>query len=160
MKNLGRPIMVLILVAAGALAYKWFTAAPSEACLAYQKFADCLARGNLKQAEDLATGAAVDAVNNAATPISPIGSPLTVGVLTEQIAGEVDNVWYKIESEETAEGGKKVMIGATQYVHRYRAGDRAVGGGVTNKYKHYVELQRDASGWKVSTFKQEHIGNE
>ena len=159
MKNLGRPIMVLILIAAGALAYKWFAAAPSEACLAYQKFADRLARGDLKQAADMATGDAVDAVNNA-TPISPVGPPVTQGVLTEQSAGKVDNVWYKIESEEAAEGGKKVMIGATQYVHRYRAGDRAVGGGVTNKFKHYVELQRDESGWKVSTFKQEHIGNE
>ena len=160
MKNAGKLVLVVILIAGGFFAYKKFMAAPSEACQAYQKFADHLARGNFKQAMDLATGDAVDAIEDAAKPISPIGAPITQGQLTEQIAGEVTSVSYSIESETTSNNRNKVTIVATQYVHRYRAGDRAVGGGVTNKLKHRVEMQRDASGWKVASFKEEHLGNE
>ena len=160
MKNAVLLVLVVILIVGVFFAYRRFTAKPSEACQAYEKFADHLARGDYVQAKALATGDAVDAVQDAANPISPIGAPVTQGQLTEQIAGEVDNVWYSIESETASDNGKKVTIVASQYVHRYRAGDRAVGGGVTNKLKQHVEMQRDASGWKVTSFKEEHIGNE
>ena len=160
MKNAVLLVLVVILIVGVFFAYRHFTAVPSEACQAYQKFAEHLARGDYAQAKSLATGDAVDAVQDAANPVSPIGAPVTQGQLTEQIAGEVDNVWYKIESETPSRDGSKVTIVATQYVHRYRAGDRAVGGGVTNKLKQAVMMQRDGSGWKVSAFKEKHIGNE
>jgi hypothetical protein len=161
MRNLKTVVLLLILVGGGYYGYRKFFAQPSDACRAYQKFAELMAYAKYNQAKAMTSGDATDAVEAAAAPIStPVGGGIDRAEMVNQIAGEVTGVSYSIESEVASDGGDKVTIAATQYVHRYRPGDRAVGGGVTNKVKHNVVLEREGSEWKVTSFEEKFIGNE
>jgi len=155
-----KAIVVVVLVFAGFGAYKWYKRPPSPACQAYEKFAEHWVKAEWKEAEKLAIDDALNAIDEASQPIETIGGPIHQSQMTEQIAGRVQNVWYKIESEKTSEDGTTVDIVAVQRAYRYRAGDRAVGGGVTNKFRQTVQMQDTDAGWMVASFKEEYLGNE
>jgi len=155
-----KAVVLVVLIFVGFGAYKWYKRPVSPVCQAYEKFAEHWAKAEWKQAEKLAIDDALNALDEASQPIETIGGPVYQSHMTEQIAGRVQNVRYKIEFEKASEDGTTVDIVAVQSVYRYRAGDRAAGGGVTNRFRQTVQMQDTDAGWMVSSFREEYLGNE
>jgi hypothetical protein len=155
-----KAVIVIVLIFVGFGAYKWYKRPVSPACQAYEKFAEHWAKAEWKEAEKLAIGDALNAVDEASQPIMTAGGPAYPSQMTEQAAGRVQRVWHRIEYEKASDDGTTVDIVAVQGVYRYRAGDRAAGGGVTNKFRQTVQMKYTYAGWMVTSFKEEYLGKE
>ncbi len=72
--------------------------------------------------------------------------------LTREMAGDVGETSYKVESEQKSADGQTVTLVATQQVARFRAGQVSPN---LSFAKHSVELKHDVTGWRVHTFQEQ-----
>jgi len=151
-------VLIAAVVAGGIFGYKKYFGAPSEACAAYQAFAEALARAQYSKAKKLSTDQALEYVEEDSQPVMFMGRAVAHhATMTNSIAGDVTGVSYKIESETASDDGSEVDIAAVQSVYRYRPGARAVGGGTVARFRHTVHVRLEGSKWKVSSFEQEQV---
>ena len=163
-------LILVAIVGGGYVAYQHFSK-PSAAALAYEQYADLMARGKLQEAKAYATGAVLADIE---AQLAPPPAPTSTGgsmmgmyqnVMTPQalsryksqmiseIAGDITGIKYKIEQDDHDDHAAKLQ--AVQSVSRYRQGDRLVGGGNVKQFVHHVELIKEGDAWKVSSFKEE-----
>ncbi len=161
-------LILLLLIGGGYYGYQHSGFAPkSEAVKTYQKFADHLARDQYQEAKQYATGPALLAVDSLSRPAPNYGSS-PVGVyksamskeaiqqqgrtLTREMAGDVGETSYTVESEQKTADGQTVTLVATQQIARFRAGQVSPNLSIA---KHTVELKHDATGWRVHSFQEQ-----
>ena len=171
-----KTLLILIALGWGGYHVYHYMSKPSEAAMAYEQYADAMARGKMDIAKGLATGTALSDLEVATQPAPPIANPTSMmGIyqkamapqnlqnykrnMINEIAGDITGIKYKINSETKSSDKTKVTLSATQFVSRYRSGDRVIGGGVVNQFKHDVELSKEGGAWKVASFKEESLGN-
>lgn len=146
---------------------------PSEAVAVYQKYAEHMTRGQYEQAKPLATGPALKKVEMILAPapanrgsgpaalFRQISNPQAMekyrNQMLNEIAGPVEKVSFKIESETSLDNGARVVITAVQSVMRVRPGSTALRGAVTTSFKHSVEVKKDGDKWKVSSLEEAQV---
>ncbi|MBI5854398.1 MAG: hypothetical protein HZB35_04060 [Nitrospirae bacterium] len=161
-------LVVAILIAGGYYGYQHSSLAPkSEVVQTYQKFADHMVRDQFQEAKQYAVGPALQAVETLLQPApnygsSPVGLYKSVMSdqavkkygrnLTRELAGDVGETAYKVESEQKQSDGQTVKIVAVQQVARFRAGKVQPNISV---FRHTVEMKRAAAGWKVQSIQEQ-----
>ncbi len=159
-------IILAVLGYGGYQAYLYLNK-PSAANLVYQKFAEEMARGNYGAAKEVATGAEKAKLEEMLKPPPQYNTNTVAGMwqntmtpqaldkykrdLISDMAGSIQKITYKLDTEDE-EGESKVKISAVQYVHR--SGNTSSPGGITNKFRHIVELTKEGEQWKVSSFSE------
>jgi hypothetical protein len=127
-------LILLVLVGGGYYGYQRSSMAPkSEAFQAYQKFADHMARDQYQEAKSWTAGATLQQVdlllqpapNYGSTPVGLYKSVMSDRAvkqygrnLTRELAGDVGETAYKVESEQKQSDGQTVKIVAVQQVAR------------------------------------------
>ena len=155
MKRLGKVILAVILIAGGVCLYRCMTG-PSQACQAYQRFADLMAFRMYAKAKALTTGPAAEDMEEKERS-GEMGRAQDLAQVVNRTAGDISGISYNIESETTADNRNKVRLVAVQLVCRHSGS--AMTGATNFKYRHEAEMQREPSGWKVYSFKEERVGN-
>lgn len=152
-------LLVLLLLAGlaggGWWGYRTYFAPPSAAFQAYSQYAESMAKGDYRKAEELGTGSARELASYKIRLATP--SPLNLNPQpVSQVAGEVAWIKYKRKSEQKSADGSEVQIAAEQSVCRNMPG-------VSTEckapviYQHEVELQLLEGAWKVAGFKEERL---
>lgn len=150
-------IVLLIAVAVGGwFGYQRYFAPPSPAYLAYQQYAEALAREQYEKAEGLAAGAAREQV--AARRQGAAGSTLNVyGQALEMrppsiasIAGEVNSIKWDKQSESGDDARVTLMVNQT--VCRIPPGVSSAMCKWPVEFRHEAEVVNEGGIWKVSSF--------
>ncbi len=161
-------LLVALLLGGSYYGYQHSPLAPqSEAVQAYQKFADHMARDQYQEAKQYAAGPALLVVDTLTRPAPNYGSS-PVGLyksamsdeaikqhgrtLTREMASDVGETSFKVESEQTHGDGQTVQIVAIQQVSRFRSGQVRPN---VSAFRHTVELKHDPTGWKVYAFQEQ-----
>jgi hypothetical protein len=161
-------LVLLLLIGGGYYGYHHSSLAPkSEAVQAYQKFADHMVRDQYQEAKQYAVGPALLAVDTLTRPVPNYGSS-PVGLyksamsdealkqygrtMTREIAGDVGETSYKVESEQKSADGQTVTLVAVQQVSRFRSGQVRPN---VSAFRHSVEMKHDATGWRVHSFQEQ-----
>ncbi|MBI4064029.1 MAG: hypothetical protein HY401_06975 [Elusimicrobia bacterium] len=165
--------LVFKLALAGGMAYGGYQAYKtygpvSDACKAYQNFADHWAKGSYQTTKELAIGPALAEVELRLAPPPPAGRAM-MGIIGQafspqamnqharemvnDMAGSIEKITYMITSEQTQ--GDTVEISAIQKVQRYGTAAQGALGRPISKFKHEVTLKKEGEAWKVYSFKEE-----
>lgn len=161
-------LIVMLLIGGAYCGYHHRSLAPkSEAVQTYQKFADHMARDQYQEAKQYAAGPALLAVDMLTRPApnygsSPVGLYRSVmseeavkqygRTMTRELAGDVGETSFKVESEQAQADGQTVRDVAVQQVARFRSGQVRPN---ISAFRHTVELKRDPAGWKAYAFQEQ-----
>jgi len=155
-------IIFFIAVAVGGwFGYQKYFAPPSPAYLAYQQYAEALAREQYDKAETLAMGPARETVASlrqgmAGSTINVYGRSLEMRPPSlASIAGEVHSIKWDKQSESGDDA--RVALVATETVCRIPPGVSSVLCKWPVALRHDVEVQNEGGAWKVSSFKETRI---
>jgi hypothetical protein len=161
---MGKLVNVIVLigvVVGGWFGYQKYLAPASPAYLAYQQYADALAREQYDRAENLSTGDAHEAVvalrrQMAGTSINVYGKSLAMRPPSVQdVAGEVHSIRWSKESESTDESG--VNLAVVETVCRIPPGVNSAMCKWPVDFRHDVSMASDGGTWKVASFEETRI---
>lgn len=158
-------VILLIAVAVGGwFVYRNYFAPPSPAYLAYQQYAEALAREQYEKAESLSVGAAQGAAaalrqGMAGSEIKVYGQNLSTRPPSiASIVGEVHSIKWNKESESGDDA--RVAIVVTETVCRIPPGVSSALCKWPVEFRHDVELQSVGGIWKVSSFTETRITSQ
>lgn len=151
-------VLVIGLAVGGWFAYQKYFAPPSPAYLAYQQYAEALAREQYQKAEGLATGAAREKA--ASMRQGTAGSTLNLyGTSFEMrppsiasIAGEVHSITWERQSESGDDA--RVTLVVNQTVCRIPPGVSSAMCKWHVEFRHEAEVVNEGGLWRVAAFSE------
>jgi hypothetical protein len=162
---MGRIVTLLFIVGlavGGWFGYQKYLAPPSPALLAYQQYAEALAREQYDKAEAIATGPALErttALHQAAggSTLQLYGQSLSMRPPSiREIAGDVHSIKWDKQSEERS-GDDKVTLVVTETVCRIPPGVSSALCKWPVDFLHEVEMTHEGESWKLVSFKETRI---
>ncbi len=138
--------------------YQRFLAPPSDAFIAYEHFAEAMAREDFDKAKAVATAEALQLAQSAQDsrqkPVLKAFGRTVTAYSVADVVGSVNYVKWVNKSEKTAADGLHVTLQAVQTVCRIPPGVESAYCKWPVDFQHDVTLTKDADGWKVSAFNE------
>ena len=163
---MSKVITLLIIVGfavGGWFGYQKYLAPPSPAYLAYQQFAEAMARENYDKAEGLAAGAARERVTSfhqgsVGTDVKIYGQTLSMRPPSiREIAGDVFSIRWQKQSEQKSQDGNSATLVVIETVCRIPPGVSSAMCKWPVDFQHEAEVLLEGGSWKVASFTETRI---